>query len=201
MRPPRKSILSRYDQTDDGKIIVDITTSRIEDLYNHLDRLSPYSRKDLAGNVSHYLLECAREIHPEPFVIRLSFTHEPSFELVGWVRNSIGSFFCYLEEVEKRRIRGMLRTSLLLLTVGITILVGVVWINRILPTGRGVLLSVFVEGLTVAGWVAMWESLASFLVLWIPRRNEIKLLRRVAEAPVLLATSKQTDPKRNVGAA
>jgi len=201
MRQPRKSILNRYASTDDGKVIVDIATSRIEDLYNNLDRVAPYSRKDLDGGVANYLLECAREIGPSPFVIRLSLYQEPSPPLVSWVQNSICGFFLYLADLEKRQICAMLRTSLLLLAVGVSLLVGIIWMNRILPPTRGVLLSVLMEGLTVAAWVVMWESLASFLVRWLPRRKEIQLLNRIAHAPVLLATVKQTDPRRSADVA
>jgi hypothetical protein len=201
MRQPRKSILNRYAQTDDGKVIVDIATSRIEDLYNRLDRVAPYSRKDLDGKIVNYLLECAREIGPAEFVIRLSLFQEPSPPLVHWIRNSIGSFFLYLAELEKRKIRSMLRTSLILLAVGVSLLIGLTWMNRVLPPSRGVFLGVLTEGLTVAAWVVMWESLASFLVLWWPRRKEIKLLHRIARAPVLLTTIKQTDPRRSVDVA
>lgn len=201
MRQPKKTILNRYARTDEGKVIVDIATSRVEELYNNLDRVAPYSRKDLDGNIANYLLDCAREIGPLPFVIRLNLSHPPSPPMVHWVQNSICSFFLYLADLEKRRVRSMLRTSLILLAVGVSLLVGVVWMNRILPSQRGVFLSALTEGFTVAAWVVMWESLASFLVRWLPRRKEIKLLHRIARAPVFLETMHRTDPRRSVDVA
>ncbi|MBN1942662.1 MAG: hypothetical protein JW849_05135 [Phycisphaerae bacterium] len=201
MRQPKKSILNRYARTDDGKVIIDVATARIEDLYNRLDLVSPYFRKDLDGNVANYLLECAREIGPSPFVIRLSLSQEPTPKMITWVRNSICSFFLYWKDLEKRRVRKMLRTSSILLAVGIAIVAIVIWMNRLLPAARGVLTSVLAEGLTVAAWVVMWESMASFLVLWLPRRSEIKLLDRLAHAPIFLSATKQNDPRSAVGAA
>lgn len=201
MGQPRKAILSRYARTDDGKVIVDIATSRIEDLYNRLDRAAPYSQKDLDGNIASYLLECAREVGPSPFVIRLSLFQEPTPQLINWIRNSICSYFLYWKDAELRRMGRMLRSSFLLLMLGGSIMLSVIWINRTFPVHQGVLTVALMEGLTVAAWVALWESLATFLVVWLPKRNEIKLLDRIAHAPVLLATMEQTDPKRTADVA
>lgn len=201
MRHPRKSILNRYAHTDDGKVIIDIAAPSIEGIYNTFDRIAPYSRKDLDGGIASYLRECVREIGSSPFVIRLSLSQTPSPPMVNWVQNSIYSFFHYLAVLEKRKIRTMLRTSLILLVVGLSLLVGITWMNRILPAGRGVLLGVLTEGLTVAAWVVMWESLASFLVRWFPRRKEIRLLYRIAHAPVLLATMEHPSPRQTAGVA
>lgn len=202
MRTSRKSVLNRYAQTDDGKVIVDIATSRIEDLYNHLDLIAPYSRKDLDGNIASYLLDCAREIGSAPFVIRLSLFQTPTPQLVNWIRNSFSSYFLYWKDTELRRMQRMLRTSFILLVLGVSIMTSVIWLNRMPTFNQGVLaVALLMEGLTVAAWVALWESLASFLVLWLPKRGEIKLLERLARAPVLLAKVEQTDPYRNAGVA
>ncbi len=202
MRTSRKSILNRYAQTDDGKVIVDIATSCVEDLYNHLDLVAPYSRKDLDGNIASYLLDCAREIGETPFVIRLSLFQTPTPQLVNWIRNSISSYFLYWKDAELRRMQRMLRTSFFLLMLGVSIMTSVIWLNRLPTFNQGVLaVALLMEGLTVAAWVALWESLASFLILWLPKRNEIKLLERLARAPVLLAKVEQTDPYRSAGVA
>ncbi len=42
-----QSILDRYSRTENGAIIIDVTTERVEDLYNDFDRNAPYVRKDL----------------------------------------------------------------------------------------------------------------------------------------------------------
>lgn len=200
MRRMEKTILNRYARTPDGKVIIDIAAGRIEDLYNQLDGVSPYSRKDLDSNVASYLLECAREIGSAPFVIRLNLAKEPAIALMGWIRNSIRGYFLYCKELEQRRIRRMLLTSSLLLVVGIGILAGVIRMNQILPVERGILTGALLEGLTVAAWVTMWESLASFLVRWLPRRNETRLLDRIAHAPVLLnVTSSSTTTAKESG--
>lgn len=56
---------------------------------------------------------------------------------------------------------------------------------------------VFAEGLIVAAWVSLWESLAIFMVEWFPLRKNTKLYRLLAEAE-LIFVAKQ-DATLNTG--
>jgi hypothetical protein len=47
-----------------------------------------------------------------------------------------------------------------------------------------VLGSVIAEGLTIATWVSLWETLAMFLVNWAPHRRLIRMYERIAKADV-----------------
>jgi hypothetical protein len=98
---------------------------------------------------------------------------------------SINKYFLYLKDLEVRELKGMFRTSLILLLVGIAILTLSVWLNRFIQVHETVVSRVFAEGLTVAAWVSLWEALATFLINWLPHRRHIKLYARVANAPVL----------------
>ena len=61
--------------------------------------------------------------------------------------------------------------------------------NSMLGQNRGVVANVFAQGLTVAAWGSMWESLATFLIDWGPRRRNIKTYERLADAPLVIETS------------
>jgi hypothetical protein len=43
---------------------------------------------------------------------------------------------------------------------------------------------VIAEGLTVAAWVSLWESLATFLIKWMPYRKKINLYQKISESKV-----------------
>ena len=45
--PLSKPILSRYETTAAGEIIIDVAAARVQDLYNDFDRNAPYVRRDL----------------------------------------------------------------------------------------------------------------------------------------------------------
>jgi hypothetical protein len=59
-------------------------------------------------------------------------------------------------------------------------------LHRSLPADTTVFEQVVAEGLTIAAWVSLWESLAVLLVDRSPHRQSIRLFQRIAEAPVTL---------------
>ena len=51
--------LERYERTSDGKLIIDVSAARVEDLYSNFDRSAPYVRRDLDEDLADYLIACA----------------------------------------------------------------------------------------------------------------------------------------------
>lgn len=183
----KKQILDRYERTPDGKVILDVSASRVEELYEDFDKTAPYHKKDLDEDLAWYLTECAREIGSADFVIRFSFDSLPSGELRERVRTSLHKFFIYQRELEVASLKAMMRTSMLFFLLGIALLFLSLWSAGIL-VGREhnfIVRRVLVEGVTIAAWVSLWESLAMFLVNWLPYRRKILLNSRIASAPVL----------------
>jgi hypothetical protein len=179
-----KDILSRYAKTADGKFIIDVYTDRPEYLYNDFDKKAPYMKKDLDQDFVEYLTGCAKEVGKHTFVIRINLPSQVSEKVASRVKNSIASYFTYLRSAEEDNMHKVLRTSTIFLVIGLAVLVLSLWAHqRFLPpeslAGR-----VMSEGLTVAAWVSLWEALANFLIQWPPHYSELKIYRRLAEAPV-----------------
>lgn len=181
----KKSIIDRYPRTEDGRVLIEVNAARVEDLYNHFDRDAPYIRKELDVDLVDYISDSVMEIDETPFVIRFRLAEPPEPGLISRVQTSIQNYYLYLRERESRELMAMLRTSLVLLVAGVAILVVSVWFNRYIAGHDTVIKRVFAEGLTIAAWIAMWESLATFIVNWAPHRKWIRLYQRIAEAPVL----------------
>lgn len=178
----RKDVLSRYERAANGSILIDVAAEKAEDLYSDFDRYAPYNRRDLDQNLVDYLIDCARELEREPFTISFALSNPPDDARISRIRRSVNNFFLYLAEVERQKIRQMVRRSLVLFCIGVSILFVAVWVNRLLGEERTVVANVFAEGLTVAAWVSLWEALAIFLIEWFPRLRNIKLYRRLATA-------------------
>lgn len=182
----KKRILERYERTDDGHVIIDVAARRVEDLYEDFDRTAPYHKKDLDEDLVYYLTECVSEIGGAFFVIRFMFERFPSEEFMLRVRTSIHKFFIYQRELELAAMKKMLKTSAMLLVIGVFILGISLWVNhQFAVTGRdSVFNSIFAEGLTIVAWVSIWEGLATFLLNFNPHLVHIRLFRKIAEAPV-----------------
>lgn len=179
-----KGILERYSRTPDGQVIVDIAASRVEELYNNYDKSAPYLKKDLDSDLVDYIVECVKEVGPEDFALQFSLETPVEPDSMARLKDSVGTYFRYLKQLELRELRNMFRTSMILFSIGITVLTLSVWMNRLIETSESVLSRVFAEGLTVAAWVSLWEALATFLINWTPHRRRIRLYERIAAAPV-----------------
>lgn len=180
-----KNILERYSRTGDGRVIVDIAASRIEELYNNYDRSAPYVKKDLEPELVAYMVDCVRELGKEPFALHVSLDTAVDDEQMSRLKVSINTYFLYLKDLKVRELKDMFRTSFILLVIGVAVLTLSVWLNRLIEANETVVSRVFAEGLTVAAWVSLWEALATFLINWLPHRRQIRLYERIAEAPVV----------------
>jgi hypothetical protein len=180
----RKDILDRYAVTDTGELIIDVSAQRVQDLYSDFDKTAPYIRKDLEEDLVEYLLGCAREIRNKNFVIHFNLEEPIDEESSLRVKESVMTYFSYLKELGKRKIRDMLRKSFFLLGIGLSILILSLWVNKITASVENVFIQLISPGLTVAAWVSLWESLATFLIEWSPNRKEIKLCDRLATVPI-----------------
>nr|WP_320115774.1 hypothetical protein [uncultured Desulfuromonas sp.] len=185
-------VLNRYEQTDNGDFVIDVATDRVEDLFSNFDKRAPYIRRDLDQAFVDYLIDCAREIGKDPFIIRLELTHPADDNKRQRIVKSISSYFLYLKELEKDLLRHMFRRSAILVNIGLAILFLAVFLNQWLGEERSVVANVFAEGLTVAAWVSLWEALAVFLIEWLPHRKTIALYQSISSTSVTF--SQPTDP-------
>ena len=180
-----QSILDRYSRTDSNAIIIDVTTEKVEDLYNNFDRNAPFVKKDLDDELTEYLVEAAAEIGREDFVIRFRFAQPVDAELATRVTDSVRNYFRYMKERETRAIGQMVRKSAIFLASGLLILTLAIALNRAGHTEDSVVVDVFVTGMTVAAWVSLWEALATILVHWAPHRRMRRTLERISQATLV----------------
>lgn len=185
----KQRALSRYERDEHENIVVDVSATRIEDLYNNFDKSAPYIRRDLDQDFADYLIACAREIGNAPFIIKLSLAHSPDETGLSRIRSSLKTYYLYLAEMEIEKILQMFRRSMIFFAIGLAILFAAVWLNQLLGPVRSVTANVFAEGLTVAAWVSLWEALAVFLIEWFPHRKNIVLYRRLAKTELVFRST------------
>jgi len=181
----KKRILERYERTSEGKLIIDIAANRIEDLYNDFDKRARYAKKDLDPDFADYITESVREIGEEPYLLNISLAAPAGDELITKIKGSIKSYFLYMKDLEIRKMEEMRRTSLILFVIGIVILTVSILVNQKNETWQSVIGNIFAEGLTVAAWVSLWESLATFLIQWMPHKKKIRLYERISQSEVM----------------
>jgi hypothetical protein len=182
----KKTILSRYARNNAGEIILDVAAARIADLYQNFDKVSPFLKKDLDPQLVDYLLESLGEIGKEPFEIRITLEEKPTKELMNRVKSSFANFFSYMEELEQRTMRYRARVSLLLFGAGIGFLALAALVSDFISPDSSTIIHVFPDGITVAGWVALWNAIATFLIEWAPLRRRARTYQRLANAKIII---------------
>ena len=178
----KREILDRYARTQEGSVIIDINAGKVEDLYNDYDRYAPYIKKELDAELVEYIIDSVDEIGSEPFVIRFHLITPVTPELASRLSGSIAGYFHYLRELELRAFKQLIRKSLYLLMIGLLFITASVWLNSHFEETMGVLQQVFAEGLTIVGWVSLWEAVALFLIDWMPHRRRIRMYERIAHS-------------------
>lgn len=181
----KKEIIERYERTVAGEVIIDVSTEKIEDLYDNFDKRSHFLKKDLNQDLVEYIIESASEIENEKFIIQFNLEIDAENDSISRVKNSINKFFIYLQEVESRNIKEMMRTSIIFLVIGLVIATISVLMNQSQLVKTSIATAVIAEGLTVAAWVSLWESLATFLIKWMPHKKKILLYKRIADAIII----------------
>lgn len=186
----KEKILERYDRTADGRVIIDVSASKVEELYEDFDKQAPYHRKDLDEELASYLVDCVREIGAASFVIRITLDRPLADDLQARIRTSLHKFFMYQRELEISSVKRLLRRSLMLLLAGFVLLFVSLQLDS--SAARPFVQNVLIEGVTIAAWVSLWESLSIVLFNWWPSRQRIRLNVRIANAEVLF----QAQPER-----
>lgn len=180
----QRPILDRYDRTKDGKFLIDITTDRIEDLYNNFDKTATYFKKDLDQDLVDFIVDSANEIGKETFVLQFQLNQLNEKTPIERVKTSILNYFLYLKELEKRELKKLRRNSFMLFAIGITILTSTIFIGHATAENESLAFEILVEGMTIASWVSIWEAIAIYLIQWKPHIQNIHLYDRVAHAEV-----------------
>ncbi|OYZ66904.1 MAG: hypothetical protein B7Y17_00840 [Sulfuricurvum sp. 24-42-5] len=180
----KRNILERYEKNEYGEIIINISAHKIEDLYDNFDRKSHFLKKDLNQSLVKYIMDSVSEIDSESFLIEFSLEQKSTNEAISRVRNSVNNFFLYMKELELKKMKDMIQTSIILLFTGLVIAGMSVLMNESELAKHSIIGGVIAEGLTVAAWVSLWESLATFLIKWMPYRKKISLYQKISDSNV-----------------
>lgn len=182
-------VLDRYERDSQGNILIDVAAEQTSDLFEEFDRRAPYIKRDLDRDLVDYLIECATELGKEPFRFYFSLQQPPDDERRDRIRKGIHSYFTSLGVIEQRKVRQMWRRSAVLFSLGLSLLFLSVLEHKRLGDDPSVVQKVIAEGLTVAAWMSMWESLATVALDFFPLRQSRRLFRKLAQTKVLFRGS------------
>lgn len=152
-------------------------------LFNSMDP-SPFVDRDLDADAEEYIMSWARELpagRELELVIQLS-TPSPADRVAG-VEDSVRRYFTTRAAIKRLEFGQLMRRGRLSLVVGSVFLACCLLLGQLVSrSGAGAVADIIREGLTIAGWVAMWRPLEIYLYDWWPlfeERRRLDVLARI----------------------
>jgi len=198
MSQATETAASRYERTEDGTVIIDVTATHAGDLYHRLDRTAPYAVRDLDPLLVDFLREAVSEIGTHPFLIRFQLDEEPDDETKDRIRKSVVSYFDHAQQLEKREQARLIRKSVTLVVGGLIFLIIAVWVRQPSEEDLSVGGQFLVQGLMVTAWMSAWEGMSSFILEWPPLRKDARRYGRIARASVVFAQPTRASGQRRL---
>ena len=110
------------------------------------------------------------------------------------VEEAIHHYFTYrarLNQMEFKRLMKQGRTSLM---VGLSFLALCLFTTQLLRSSVYSIVPDFIQqGLTIAGWVAMWRPMEIYLYEWWPLRRRGKMINKLSRMPVEVKKGHDSD--------
>jgi hypothetical protein len=165
---------------------IELKLRDIHQLFNTMDP-SPFHEKDLDHDAEEFIFSWAQEFHRhEPIDLIIHLATAPDAAMgTKTVADAVHHYFAYrarLNQLEFSRLMKQGRTSLL---VGLGFLGLCLGATGMVPSANpGTLAGFMREGLTIAGWVAMWRPLEIYLYEWWPLRRRGAIFDKLSKMPV-----------------
>ena len=156
-------------------------------LFNSMDP-SPFLDRDLDADAEEFIMSWARE-HPADHELDLvvHLATPPPPDRAASLEEAVQHYFtqrAHLKGLEFRRLLRLGRTTLLVALAFLASCLLVAGLaTKLWPGAFGAIVR---EGLTIAGWVAMWRPLQIYLYEWWPLRDERRILERLGRMRVHL---------------
>ena len=145
----------------------------VDQLFNTMDP-SPFHEKDLDHDAEEFILSWAQEFHrhePVDLIVHLEKLPEGR-DAKKIIEEAVHHYFTYRARINKLEFKQLMKQGRISLLVGVSFLmVCLIIIEMFALRSTGPISSFLSEGLTIAGWVAMWKPMEIYLYDWWPLRR------------------------------
>ena len=169
---------------------IEISLKSIDQLFNSMDP-SPFHEKDLDRDAEEFIMSWAQEFpRGEPVALNIHLEHVPEHEdAPELIQRAVHHYFAYRAKLNRRDLKRLLRDGRTSLLIGLTFLAACLFTAGFLAeTHRA--WSIVREGLTIAGWVAMWRPMEIYLYDWWPLRRRAQILAKLSHMDVQMRPRK-----------
>ncbi len=164
----------------------------VNQLFNSMDP-SPFIEKDLDDDAEEFIVSWAQEFPPNALLkLRIYLDQWPAGEdPKELIRTAIHNHFAHSAQITDLEFKRLLRQGRTTLFIGLLFLASCLLLSEILLGHQaGAWAAVVREGLTIAGWVAMWRPMQIYLYDWWPLLRRSRIYSKLSHMPVELVPKK-----------
>ncbi len=156
-------------------------------LFNSMDS-SPFVDRDLDAEAEEFITNWARELPPgNELDLIITLATFSSADRAAGIQVAVRRYFATRASIKQLEFSHLMRRGRLSLAVGLLFLILCLLLGNLLDkAGTTSAVGIIKEGLTIAGWVAMWRPLEIYLYDWWPIHEERRRLERLAEINVTI---------------
>jgi hypothetical protein len=165
---------------------IELNLRDVEQLFNTMDP-SPFHEKDLDDDAAEFILSWAEEFHrPEPVDLIVHLEKQPDgHNAQRLVEDAVHHYFAYRTRLNQLEFKRLMKQGRMSLLVGLSFLAACFLVIEFAASRPlSALPGFFQEGLTIAGWVAMWRPLEIYLYEWWPLRRRGQILDKLSRMAV-----------------
>jgi hypothetical protein len=153
-----------------GKLLIELELHSVMQIFNSFDP-APFHEKELDPEAEEYIYNTVGEFPLKKPLEILIYVPPSEFdgETERTLKEAIRNHFSYKKLLTEIDLKRLLQRGRRNMTIAIVFLFLCLLIIRLLSTLQGGLVNTMLsEGLTIIGWVAMWEPVYVFLYGWWP---------------------------------
>lgn len=152
---------------------IEVFVDRIEQLFNSMDP-SPFHERDLDEDAEEFIVSWAQEFaRRDPVALLVHVKQLPTYgNAEELVETAVHNYLAHRAKLNRLEFRHLLKEGRTSLIIGLVFLGACLLTNEFLLRQEPRSLSIIArESLTIAGWVAMWTPIRTFLYDWWPVRR------------------------------
>lgn len=175
--------------SDTGVRCIEVAVRNLDALYNSMDP-SPFREKDLNPQAEDFVVATARELpFNVPWCLRIHVQEAPVPEAIEVVKQAVHNYFTDRRDIADLDFKRLMREGRLSLVIGLGFLFACMAIGTyLLPQNADAFTTFLRESLSIAGWVAMWQPMQTYLYDWWPIRRRRLVYDKLGRIPVELVT-------------
>lgn len=182
-----RKVWERYSRTPEGEYIIHTRAENCRSLYNRFDFESSFPKRDLDSEFTGFLHECVTELGPNPFIIQIDLPEKERAEnYPPRIRESIKTYFDYLNELARKERRDFIRRILFNFSLSISLLVIITFAENFITRTDSIISKIFSQGMYIAIWVLMWPVFSDFLFNIRRIGKEMKINERISKAGIVI---------------